>query len=112
MEVYKQAAEGKFSLKDSIVIKNEFISIVDGSTYSLTPDSDSDTLIYKHIGEKRTIYSLMYDMIIISSNLATNLIIDLVDAKNVTQHSSRHGCQRYSGDAGCRRWKSICRRPQ
>ncbi len=85
VEVYKQAAEGKFSLKDSIVIKNEFISIVDGSTYSLTPDSDSDTLIYKHIGEKRTIYSLMYDMIIMSSNLSTNLIIDLVDAKNVTQ---------------------------
>jgi beta-lactamase class A len=27
----------------------------------------------------------MYDMIIVSSNLATNLIIELVDAKNVTQ---------------------------
>lgn len=85
VEVYKQATAGKFSLKDSIIIKNEFFSIVDGSLYSLTPDSDSDTLIYKHLGEKRTIYSLMYDMIIISSNLATNLIIDLVDAKNVTK---------------------------
>lgn len=85
VEVYKQATAGKFSLKDSIVIKNEFLSIVDGSPYSLTPDSDSDTLIYKHLGEKRTIYSLMYDMIIVSSNLATNLIIDLVDAKNVTK---------------------------
>jgi len=84
-EVFRQATEGKFSLKDSILIKNEFKSIVDGSPYSLSPQSDSDTLIYKHIGEKRTIYSLMYDMIIISSNLATNLIVDLVDAKNVTQ---------------------------
>lgn len=84
-EVFRQATEGKFSLKDSILIKNEFKSIVDGSPYSLSPESDSDTLIYKHIGEKRTIYSLMYDMIIISSNLATNLIVDLVDAKNVTQ---------------------------
>jgi beta-lactamase class A len=37
------------------------------------------------MGEKRTVYSLMYDMIIISSNLATNLIVELVDAKNVTQ---------------------------
>ncbi len=85
VEIYKQAAAGKFSLKDSIIIKNEFISIADGSPYSLTADSDSDTVIYKHIGEKRTIYSLMYDMIIVSSNLATNLMIDLVGAKNVTQ---------------------------
>ncbi|MCW5910145.1 MAG: serine hydrolase [Cyclobacteriaceae bacterium] len=85
VEVYRQAAAGKFSLKDSIQIRNEFVSIVDGSRYSITRESDSDTLIYDHIGEKRTVYSLMYDMIIVSSNLATNLIVDLVDAKNVTQ---------------------------
>lgn len=85
VEVYKQAAAGKFSLKDSLLIKNEFKSIVDSSLYSLSPTDDSDTLIYKHIGEKRTVYSLLYDMIIISSNLATNLIVELVDAKNVTQ---------------------------
>lgn len=85
VEVYKQATAGKFSLKDSLLIKNEFKSILDSSAYSLTSESDSDTLIYKHIGEKRTVYSLLYDMIIISSNLATNLIVELVDAKNVTQ---------------------------
>jgi beta-lactamase class A len=45
---------------------------------------DSDTLLYKEIGKKRTVYSLMYDMIIVSSNLATNLIIELVDADNVS----------------------------
>ncbi|TXI70099.1 MAG: serine hydrolase [Cyclobacteriaceae bacterium] len=84
-EVYRQVAEGKFSLKDSVLIKNDFISILDGSSFSITRESDSDTLIYDHIGEKRTVYSLMYDMIIISSNLATNLIVELVDAKNVTQ---------------------------
>jgi beta-lactamase class A len=84
-EVYKQVAEGKLSLNDSIVIKNEFKSIVDGSAYALSVKDDSDTLIYTHIGEKRSIYSLMYDMIIVSSNLATNLVIELVDAKVVTQ---------------------------
>jgi beta-lactamase class A len=84
-EVYKQAAEGKLALTDSIVIKNEFKSIVDGSPYTLSATDDSDTLIYKHLGEKRLLYSLMYDMIIVSSNLATNLVIELVDAKKVTQ---------------------------
>ena len=89
IEVFKQAAERKFSLSDSLVIKNEFKSIVDGSTYSLDSADDSEFELYKHIGEKRTIYDLVYDMIIASSNLATNMIIELVDAKKVTQ--TMHG---------------------
>jgi beta-lactamase class A len=82
-EVYKQAAAGKFSLSDSIVLKNEFKSIVDASLFSLNPDDDSEPELYKHLGEKRSIDSLVYQMIIVSSNFATNLIIDLVGAKNV-----------------------------
>lgn len=84
IEVYKQAAEGKFSLSDSLIIKNEFKSIVDGSPFSLDSTDDSETELYKHPGEKRMISTLVYQMIIVSSNLATNLIIDLVGAKNVT----------------------------
>jgi beta-lactamase class A len=85
IEVFKQVSEGKFSLTDSILIKNEFRSIVDSSLYSLDSADDSETEIYRHIGEKRRLYDLMYQMIIASSNLSTNLIIDLVDAKKVTQ---------------------------
>jgi len=84
IEVYKQAKEGKFSLADSILLKNEFKSIVDGSPFSLDPNDDSETGLYKHLGEKRTIAALIYDMIIVSSNLTTNLMIELVDAKKVT----------------------------
>ena len=83
VEVYKQAAEGKFALSDSIVLKNEFKSIVDGSSFSLDSTDDSEQELYKHIGEKRAISTLVYEMIIVSSNLATNLIIELVSAKNV-----------------------------
>jgi beta-lactamase class A len=85
VEVYKQAAEGKFSLSDSILVKNEFRSIVDSSTYSLNPADDSEQQLYSLIGTKRTLYQLVYDMIIMSSNLATNLVIEKVDAKKVTQ---------------------------
>ena len=42
IEVFKQCEEGRFSLFDSIVVKNEFVSIVDGSTYSMNPASDSE----------------------------------------------------------------------
>ena len=46
---------------------------------------DSEGKLYKLVGQKLPIEELVYDMIIWSSNLATNIIIDLVDAKKVTQ---------------------------
>jgi beta-lactamase class A len=85
IEVYKQASEGRFSLSDSIEVKNEFKSIVDSSLYSLDASDDSEQQLYTLVGTKRTLSSLVYDMIIVSSNLATNMVIELVDAKKVTQ---------------------------
>ena len=93
IEVYKQAAEGKFSLSDSLELKNEFKSLVDGSPYSLDSSDDSEYELYKHIGEKRTISALLYQMIIVSSNFATNLIIQKVGAQNVTQSMRQLGAK-------------------
>jgi beta-lactamase class A len=94
IEVFKQVKEGKFSLKDSFLIKNQFKSIVDSSLYSLDSTDDSESEIYRHIGEKRTLYDLMYEMIIASSNLSTNLVIELVDAKNVTRTMREMGAKK------------------
>ena len=85
IEVFKQASEGKFSLQDSLVIKNDFQSILDGSSYSMELGRDSGEHLYEQIGQKRSIEDLVIDMIIYSSNLATNIIIELVDAKNVNK---------------------------
>lgn len=85
IEVFKQAAENKISLDDSIEIKNEFKSIVDGSSYSLDITDDSGEELYNFIGKKKTILDLVFDMITVSSNLATNILIDLVGAKNTTE---------------------------
>jgi beta-lactamase class A len=83
IEVFKQAAEGKFSLNDSVAIKNEFISIVDASIYSMDINEDSGDELYTFIGKERTIYQLIYDMITVSSNLATNILIDITGAENI-----------------------------
>ncbi len=83
IEVFRQAEQGKLSLTDSVLVKNQFASIVDGSPYSLALADDSDEVIYKAIGHKLTIRQLVEDMITVSSNLATNLLIELVGAKNV-----------------------------
>jgi len=55
IEVFKQAAENKLNLDDSIEIKNEFKSIVDGLPYSLNITDDSGEELYSFIGKKKTI---------------------------------------------------------
>lgn len=85
IEVFRQAAAGKLSLQDSITVKNDFKSIVDGSPYQLNPADDSEFELYKKTGTKVTLSELVYQMIIQSSNLATNMVIEMVDGKKVTQ---------------------------
>lgn len=85
IEIFKQAEQNKVSLDDSILIKNEFKSIVDGSPYSLDISDDSGEELYNFIGKKKTIRELVYDMITVSSNLATNILIEIVGAENVTK---------------------------
>lgn len=93
IEVYKQAAAGKFALTDSVTIKNEFTSIADSSTFVLDPSQDSETELYKQVGKKKLLSELVYDMIIVSSNLATNLVIEKVGARNVTQTARELGAK-------------------
>ena len=84
IELYKQEEEGKLNLDDSLLLVNEFKSIVDGSPYSMDIGDDSDDVIYSKIGTTVAINDLIYSMITVSSNLATNVLIELVDAKYVT----------------------------
>lgn len=85
IEVFKQTAENKYNVDDSVKVKNEFKSIVDDSPYSLDMSDDSGEDLYNFIGKKKTIRELVFNMITVSSNLATNILIELVDAKNVTE---------------------------
>jgi beta-lactamase class A len=83
MEAYRQAEAGQFKLTDSITIVNEFTSIADGSKFTLDSADDSEFSLYQRIGQKATVYDLLYQMIIYSSNLATNIIIEKVGAGSV-----------------------------
>ena len=94
IEMYYQQALGKLNLKDSILLKNEFKSIVDGSKYKMDIGEDSDDVIYNKIGTKQRIYDLMYNMITLSSNLATNVLIEKVGAKKTTQSMRKLGANK------------------
>ncbi|AWW29279.1 serine hydrolase [Echinicola strongylocentroti] len=83
--LYKQVAAGNIALDDSVKIVNEFKSIVDGSPYSMDLSVDSQEGLYGKIGQYSTYRELNFQMIMMSSNLATNILIDKLDAKKVTE---------------------------
>jgi beta-lactamase class A len=85
IEAFKLVADGKISLTDSILIKNEFKSIVDNGPYRLKTKDDSEFDLYKIVGQKRPLSELIYKMITASSNLATNILIEQVGADQTTQ---------------------------
>lgn len=89
IELFHQAKEGKLHLSDPLLIHNEFHSIVDGSPYQLDPKDDSETDLYKAEGQTRTLAQLCDLMITVSSNLATNLLIQKLGVDNIraTVHS-------------------------
>ena len=85
IEIYKQVAAGNLVLTDSVTVKNSFRSIVDSSLYQLNPNDDSEQSLYGMVGKRIPLAELVYRMIIQSSNLATNMLIEMVDGKKVTQ---------------------------
>jgi len=93
IEAFKQDANGVIYLQDSLIVKNSFKSIVDGSEFSLDINRDSGDKAYEMIGKKDTYYNLVYDMIINSSNLATNIVIEKLDAKNVMKTMDELGAK-------------------
>lgn len=93
IEVFRQAEQGKYSLDEKIIVRNEFKSIVDGSLYSLTAVEDSDDDVYRYIGKEMSIRELVYRMITKSSNLATNILIDWAGVDNIMGTLAELGVQ-------------------
>ena len=83
IELFHQVKGGKLRLDDPLPIRNEFHSIVDGSVYKLDPKDDSDSELYEAEGQTRTLSQLCERMITMSSNLATNLLIEKLGVENI-----------------------------
>ena len=94
IEVFKKNMMGKISLDDTILVKNEFKSIVDKSTFKLSEFDDSDRNTYDKIGKFISLRELVFDMITISSNFATNLVIDYIGTKSINKTMREIGAKK------------------
>ena len=83
IELARRIDAGDFRWNQPITIHNEFHSIVDRSPYALNAGDDSDSTLYLQVGQSVPLARLARLMIVRSSNLATNIIIELLDPKRV-----------------------------
>jgi beta-lactamase class A len=83
IELFRQAGNRQLSLDDTLPIRNEFRSIVDGTPYQLSEGDDSDTLVYAAVGKSMPLRQLCDVMITVSSNFAANLLIEKLGVENI-----------------------------
>jgi beta-lactamase class A len=83
LEVLRRVDAGTLRLTDELPVKNEFGSLVDGSPFSVGLELETDGPTMKKLGGKATLEFLVTEMIVRSSNLATNLVLSLVGPENV-----------------------------
>jgi len=75
----------ELDLDQPVRVENKFKSLADGSDFSVDPKDDGDPWPYTQLGREVPLRVLLERMIIRSSNLATNLVLQRLDAARITQ---------------------------
>jgi beta-lactamase class A len=76
--VYDAIHRGELLHQSRVHVRNRFLSAYDGSPFRVRVDRDSNGEVHRQIGRTLRVSELAEHMITSSSNLATNLLFDLV----------------------------------
>jgi beta-lactamase class A len=81
--VYASIHRGWLRPQSRLHIRNRFMSAVDGHPFRVAADRDANSAVHGAIGKMLRVTDLSLHMIATSSNLATNLLLDLVGLETV-----------------------------
>jgi beta-lactamase class A len=91
LALFRAVDEGRIRMTDPLHVRNRFRSVIDGTPFRLDSDSDGYPQLYKSIGRTVRLSALAESMIVWSSNLATNLLLDHVGLEYATDVLQRAG---------------------
>ncbi len=81
--VYASIHHGWLLTHSRLHVRNRFHSAVDGQVFRVMADRDANSAVHDAVGKMMRISELTLHMIATSSNLATNLLLDLVGLDTV-----------------------------
>jgi beta-lactamase class A len=84
-------ADGRFRLDDRLHVRNRFRSAADGSPFRVSQDRDANAAVFAKRGRTMPLGTLAEHMIQTSSNLATNLLVDLLGVEAIREAAARWG---------------------
>ncbi|MGH9061553.1 MAG: serine hydrolase, partial [Acidimicrobiales bacterium] len=93
IEAYRRHDAGQLDLELEVPVRTTFTSVADGSSYVLD-DDEVDHELAGRSGASMPVLQLIERMVTVSSNEATNLVLDLLDLGEVTATAHRLGATR------------------
>lgn len=81
--VYGAIHRGVLFPQSRVHVRNRFTSAFDGRGFRVQSDRDGNSTVHAHIGKTLRVAELAHHMIVTSSNLATNLLLDLVGVEAI-----------------------------
>jgi len=78
LAVYEAIEQHRFESYSRVHVRNRFLSVVDGKPFRVGQERDANAVVHSAVGRMLTVHELAEHMIVTSSNLATNLLLDLV----------------------------------
>lgn len=84
-------AEGRYRLDDRLHVRNRFRSAADGSPFRVEQSRDANAAVFAKRGRTMPLGTLAEHMIQTSSNLATNLLVDLLGVDAIRAAAARWG---------------------
>jgi beta-lactamase class A len=91
MALFDAVAQGRFTLDCRLHVRNRFLSVADGAPFRVDASRDGDAEVHAAIGRTMRLRELARHMIVTSSNLATNLLLDLITPAGVMETLARMG---------------------
>lgn len=91
--VFDAIARGTLHPQSRVHVRNRFLSVADGTPYRIEGARDANAEVQAAVGRMMQVRELARHMIVTSSNLATNVLIDLVGLEAIQQTLERFGIE-------------------
>jgi beta-lactamase class A len=81
--VFGATHAGEMEPESRVHVRNRFVSVADGSAFRVGSSRDANAEVHRMIGRTMRVSELARHMIVTSSNLATNLLLDVVGIEHM-----------------------------